>query len=211
MALYYRQVLEKKRQLTVDVDKHPTSCADLLLRAVPFLNFAQVVALPGSIEGEVYSPLSAEGPPTEPHYTGAMVQVLKEQGFQARAMDDEHRGKVDLQVDVNGNIFAVEALMAAPRSAKSDFEQWDRFDNASRPFYRRANYKCLVIIGAQKNVKKRMPELRGGIEVVGLAPNPAHTGYQVYVKHEDDVLDFYIPCDGVARSFTILKELPFLR
>ena len=134
MALYYRQVLEKLRQLTVDVDKHPTSCADLLLRAVPFLNFAQVVALPGSIEGEVYSPLSAEGLPTEPHYTGAMVQVLKEQGFQARAMDDEHRGKVDLQVDVNGNIFAVEALIAAPRSAKSDFEHWDRFDNASRPF-----------------------------------------------------------------------------
>ena len=209
MALYYWQVLEKQRQLTVDVDKHPKSCADLLLRAVPFLSFAQVVALPGSIEGEVVSPLSAEGLPKEPRYTSAMVQVLKEQGFQAEAMDDEHRGKVDLQVDVNGKIFAFEALMAAPRSAKSDFEHRDRFDNASRPFYSRANYKCLVIIGAQKNVKKSMRELRGGIEVVWLAPNPAHTGYQVCVKHEDDVLDFYIPCDRVARSFTILKKLPF--
>ena len=174
MGLYYRQVLEKQRQLTVDVDKHPTSCADLLLRAVPFLSFAQVVALPGSMEGEVVSPLSAEGLPKEPRYTSAMVQVLKEQGFQAEAMDDEHRGKVDLQVDVNGKIFAVEALMA-PRSAKSYFEHRDRFDNASRPFYSRANYKCLVIIGAQKNVenmKKRMRELRGGIEVVWLAPKP---------------------------------------
>ena len=209
MVLYYRQVLEKQRQLTVDVDKHPTSCADLLLRAVPFLSFAQVVALPGSIEGEVFSQLSAEGLPRETSYTSAMVQVLKEHGFQAEAMDDEHRGKVDLQVDVNGKIFAVEALMAAPRSAKSVVEHRDRFDNASRPFYSRANYKCLVIIGAQKNVKKRMREVRGGIEVVWLAPDPAHTGYQVYVKHEDDVLDFYIPCDRVARSFTILKKLPF--
>ena len=209
MVLYYRQVLEKQRQLTVDVDKHPTSCADLLLRAVPFLSFAQVVALPGSIEGEVFSQLSAEGLPKETRYTSAMVQVLKEHGFQAEAMDDEHRGKVDLQVDVNGKIFAVEALMAAPRSAKSVVEHRDRFDNASRPLYSRANYKCLVIIGAQKNVKKRMREVRGGIEVVWLAPDPAHTGYQVYVKHEDDVLDFYIPCDRVARSFTILKKLPF--
>ena len=121
MCLYYRQVLEKQRQLTVDVDKHPTSCADLLLRAVPFLSFAQVVALPGSIEGEVVSPLSAEGLPKEPRYTSAMVQVLKEQGFQAEAMDDEHHGKVDLQVDVNGKIFAFEALMAEPRSAKRGF------------------------------------------------------------------------------------------
>ena len=209
MGLYYRQVLEKQRQLTVDVDKHPTSCADLLLRAVPFLSFAQVVALPGSIEGEVVSPLSAEGLPKEPRYTSAMVQVLKEQGFQAEAMDDEHHGKVDLQVDVNGKIFAFEALMAEPRSAKRDFEHRDRFDNASRPFYSRADYKCLVIIGAKKNVKKRMRELRGGIEVVWLAPNPAHTGYQVCVKHEDDVLEFYIECDRVARSFTILKKLPF--
>ena len=191
MGLYYRQVLEKQRQLTVDVDKHPTSCADLLLRAVPFLSFAQVVALPGS------------------RYTSAMVQVLKEQGFQAEAMDDEHHGKVDLQVDVNGKIFAFEALMAEPRCAKRDFEHRDRFDNASRPFYSRADYKCLVIIGAKKNVKKRMRELRGGIEVVWLAPNPAHTGYQVCVKHEDDVLEFYIECDRVARSFTILKKLPF--
>ena len=213
MALYYWQVLEKQRQLTVDVDKNPKSCADLLLRAVPFLSFAQVVALPGSIEaeGEVVSPLSAEGLPKEPRYTSAMVQVLKEQGFQAEAMDDEHRGKVDLQVDVNGKIFAFEALMAEPRSAKRDFEHRDRFDNASRPFYSRADYKCLVIIGAKKNVKKRMRELRGGIEVVWLAPNPAHTGYQVCVKHEDDVLEFYIECDRVARSFTILKKLPFFK
>ena len=107
MALYYRQVLEKQRQLTVDVDKHPKSCADLLLRAVPFLNFAQVVALPGSIEGEVYSPLSAEGLPTEPHYTGAMVQVLKEQGFQARAMDDEHRGKESTSTSNGRRAFSV--------------------------------------------------------------------------------------------------------
>ena len=211
MGLYYRQVLEKQRQLTVDVDKHPTSCADLLLRAVPFLSFAQVVALPGSIGGKVVSPLSAEGLPKEPRYTSAMVQVLKEQGFQAEAMDDEHHGKVDLQVDVNGKIFAFEALMAEPRCAKRDFEHRDRFDNASRPFYSRADYKCLVIIGAKKNVKKRMRELRGGIEVVWLAPNPAHTGYQVCVKHEDDVLEFYIECDRVARSFTILKKLPFFK
>ena len=214
MGLYDLQVLQKQRQLTVDVDKHPTSCADLLLRAVPFLSFAQVVALPGSIDGKVVSPLSAKGLPKEPRYTSAMVQVLKEQGFQAEAMDDEDRGEVDLQVDVNGKIFAVEALMAH-RSAKSYFEHRDRFDNASKPFYNQANYKCLVIIGAEKNVKnvenvkKRMLELRGGIEVVWLAPDPAHTGYQVYVKHEDYVLNFYIPCDRVARSFTILKKLPF--
>ena len=214
MGLYYLQVLQKQRQLTVDVDKHPTSCADLLLRAVPFLSFAQVVALPGSIDGKVVSPLSAKGLAKEPRYTSAMVQVLKEQGFQAEAMDHEDRGKVDLQVDVNGKIFAVEALMAH-RSAKSYFEHRDRFDNASKPFYNQANYKCLVIIGAEKNVKnvenvkKRMLELRGGIEVVWLAPDPAHTGYQVYVKHEDYVLNFYIPCDRVARSFTILKKRPF--
>ena len=53
--------------------------------------------------------------------------------------------------------------------------------------------------------------IAGGIEVVWLAPNPAHTGYQVCVKRKDDVLEFYIECDRVARSFTILKKLPFFK
>ena len=62
-------------------------------------------------------------------------------------------------------------------------------------------------------VKSRVQSTRGGIEIVGLAANEAHTGYNVYIKRQidnniDTVVDFYIPCDGVARSFAFKHEEP---
>ena len=55
-----------------------------------------------------------------------------------------------------------------------------------------------------------MQDTRGGIEIVGLAANSAHTGYHVYVKRQaNEVYDFYIPRDGVARSFSFKEEEPF--
>lgn len=45
MASYYRQALAKRRQLSVDVDSYPAFCTDLLLRALPYLLFTEVVAV----------------------------------------------------------------------------------------------------------------------------------------------------------------------
>ncbi|CAK9012727.1 unnamed protein product, partial [Durusdinium trenchii] len=80
--------------------------------------------------------------------------------------------------------------------------------------YADAKHKCLLIIGRKDSKLRQLVQgTRGGIEIVGLAANSAHTGYHVYVKQleqqGEEVLDFYIPCDGVARSFAFKDEEPF--
>ena len=76
-----------------------------------------------------------------------------------------------------------------------------------------ANYKCLVIIGAQKNVenvKKRMRELRGGIEVRLACPRPCTYRLSSLCQARRLCFGLLHPkCDRVARSFTILKKRPF--
>ena len=196
LAAYYRQLLRETRELKVDVDRGVTSCIDLLLRALPYLNFAEVVAF--TVENETMtSDLSAEDLPFEVQYTSAIIHLLKNHGFASvAALEKGAKGKVDIYCVQGGTTFAIEAVMAE-RSTAEIAEHRSRFDNMSRPNYQRAAKKCLVIIGKLDSVRKHVREVQGGIEVVGLAPNEG-----------EGVVEFNIECDGVAKKLTSLSKTP---
>ena len=217
MASYYRSVLAVKRQLTVDVDRNPVSCTDLLLRALPYLLFADVVVATIG-KDNVLPDVSQEQLPFEVHYTFALIRVLKRLGFRTvSSLESPRMGKVDIYCTIpDGSTFAIEAVMAARRAAEIEKHR-NRFKNVSKKNYASAKHKCLLIIGRKGHqLRKLVQDTWGGIEgieIVGLAANSAHTGYHVYVKQQEqqgkEVLDFYIPCDGVARSFSFKDEEPF--
>ncbi|CAE7300082.1 unnamed protein product [Symbiodinium sp. CCMP2592] len=216
LASYYRCVLKKTRNLEVDVSLEVSSGTDLLLRALPYLHFAQVVGGVILQDSQVQSIFSKRGAPFEVHYTTAINQILQRLGFSAGSVEDGNEGKVDVYVVLADRAtIALEAVMVS-RSPKEVDSRRGRFDNASLKNYHNATRKCLVIIGGWEErdaVKRRVQSTRGGIEIVGLAANGAHTGYNVYIKRQvdnniDTVVDFYIPCDGVARSFAFKDEEP---
>ena len=216
LASYYRCVLKKTRNLEVDVSLEVSSGTDLLLRALPYLHFAQVVGGVILQDSQVQSIFSKRGAPFEVHYTTAIIQILQRLGFAAGSVEDGNEGKVDVYVVLKDRkAVALEAVMVS-RSPKEVASHRGRFDNASLKNYHKATRKCLVIIGdweQRHTVKSRVQSTRGGIEIVGLAANEAHTGYNVYIKRQignniDTVVDFHIPCDGVARSFAFKHEEP---
>ena len=208
LAAYYCQVLRETRELKVDVDREVTSCIDLLLRALPYLNFAEVVAF--TVQDErMPGDLSTEDLPFEAQYTSAIIRVLNNHGFEYVAfLEDGTKGKVDIYCEQGETTFAIEAVMAA-RSPADIAEHRSRFDNASRPNYQEANKKCLVIIGKLESVRKRVREVQGGIEVVGLAPNEGHVAYRVCVKEGEGLVEFVIKCDRVAKKLISLNKEPY--
>ena len=208
LAAYYRNVLEETRELKVDVDREVTSCIDLLLRALPYLNFAEVVAF--TVQDErMPGDLSAEDLPFVAQYTSAIIRVLNNHGFEYVAfLEDGTEGKVDIYCKQGETTFAIEAVMAA-RSPAGIAEHRSRFDNASRPNYQQAAKKCLVIIGKLESVQKRVREVQGGIEVVGLVPNEGHVAYTVCVKEGEGVVEFPVKCDRVAKKLISLNKEPY--
>ncbi|CAK9086531.1 unnamed protein product [Durusdinium trenchii] len=209
MASYYRSVLAVKRQLTVDVDRKPVSCTDLLLRALPYLLFPDVVVATIG-KDNVLPDVSQEQLAFEIHYAAAVIRVLKRLGVRAYGLESPSMGKI---CRMQGSTFAIEAVMASRRAADIE-EHRNRFDQVTN--YAKAKHKCLLIIGRHdqdSKLRKLVRDTWGGIEIVGLAANSAHTGYHVYVKQQEqqgkEVLDFCIPCDGVARSFSFKDEEPF--
>ncbi|CAK9067234.1 unnamed protein product, partial [Durusdinium trenchii] len=184
MASYYRQALAKKRQLTVEIDTHPASCIDFLLRALPSLLFAEVVAISVKDRGQaiVHSDISGEELPFEVHYTFALIRVLKRLGFRTvSSLESPPDGKVDIYYTTQDcSAFAIEAVMAARGRAAIEKHR-TRFKNVTN--YANAKHKCLLIIGRKGHqLRKLVQDTRGGIaglEIVGLAANSAHTGYHV--------------------------------
>ena len=118
MAQYYgyRDVLRGKGYNAVlDTVKYiPTSGADLLARAVPFMSFSMVVDPPTrGGGGEIKTPLSAAGLPYENHYNGALWRLFDEFGYHV-SQPEGTPGKSDLVVSFNQNqcTFAIETIMA---------------------------------------------------------------------------------------------------
>ena len=210
MASYYRQVLAKKRGLKVDVDRSPASCTDLLVRVLPYLLFADVVAIKGNEHG-IRCEVSQEELPYEVQYTQSVIRELKRLVGRTNSLENPTQGKVDIYATMqDGSTFAIEAVMASRGRTKLD-EHRGRFDNIAKSNYADAQHKCLLIIGRQDSkMRDVVGAVKHGIEVVGLAANPAQSGYHVYVKRQGNhVVDFFIPCDGVARRFSWKDEEPF--
>ena len=208
LAAYYRNVLEKKRGLNVDVDREVTSCIDLLLRALPYLNFLELVT--ATVRNEMKtSDFTVKDLPHETQYTHAIIRVLQSLQFgNVGHVEAGDQGKVDIQFWSGETRFAIEAVMAE-RSPAEIAEHRNRFDNRSRPNYQEANKKCLVIIGKLEGVQKHVREVQGGIEVVGLVPNEGHVEYRVCVKEGEGVVEFDIMCDRVAKKLISLNKTPY--
>ena len=97
LAGYYRNLLEKKRGLTVDVDMEVTSCIDLLLRALPYLNFLELVT--ATVRNEMKtSDFTVKDLPHETQYTHAIIRVLHSLRFgNVGHVEAGDQGKVDIQ------------------------------------------------------------------------------------------------------------------
>ena len=112
LAAYYCNVLEKRRGLNVDVDREVTSCIDLLLRALPYLNFLEVVTV--TVRNETTtSDFTVKDLPHEVQYTSAIIRVLQSLGFgNVGSVEAGAHGKVDIQFLQGETRFAIEAVMS---------------------------------------------------------------------------------------------------
>ena len=205
LAAYYRNLLEKERGLNVDVDMEVTSCIDLLLRALPYLNFLELVT--ATVRNEMKtSDFTVKDLPHETQYTHAIIRVLQSLRFgNVGHVEAGDQGKVDIQFWQGETRFAIEAVMSESSTTEIT-EHRNRFDNKSRPNYQEANKKCLVIIGKLEGVRKHVREVQGGIEVVGLVPNEGHVEYTVCVKEGEGVVEFPVKCDRVAKKLISNKK-----
>jgi hypothetical protein len=211
MAQYYidsyTSKMHMQSQLIAGMDA-PSSCADLLARALPFMSFVDVVSSPTKVENINQSPLSADGLPFEDHYNDAIVSTLQQLKFDVCKPLSEKFGKVDVYVTLKTDVtFGIEPIMAT-RTPKDHKEHVDRFDPANgKSNYSNATHKCLVTIGqSSKTVLKRVNETAAehGVDIIGLVVSQAHDSYTMYVKgaNEADVVKgpLFFACDRVAKS-----------
>ena len=201
LAAYYRFQLQKTCGLELEFcSSKPESCADLLMRALPYLFFSKVVSFE-----EVTSELGvADGLPHEPHYSQAIISVLTEMGYKAFAPQSskEGHGKPDLIVNISGETFVMEG-------ARSGIKQHLERFNQKLHNYKDAKHKGLCIIGNDnEKMEKTVRKTEGGeVQIIGLVPNIAHTAYAVYVKSKGIELinTFKVDCDLVAKRL-VLKD-----
>ena len=183
LASYYRHQLESFRSLKVKVkDEHfvPLNCLDLLLRAIPYLTFARVVFFAADLESN--SSLSAADFPYEEQYNAAIIHALKRLGYPASAPLNPRKGKVDVLVKMEPTAFSLECIMAK-RNQQEHNEHRNRFDNQNQTNYFNADHKALLTIGSVETVRRRIRDTRAdGVEIIGLMPNIAHTGYDVLYR-----------------------------
>ena len=112
----------------------------------------------------------------------AILHALQRLGYQASAPLTPRNGKVDVLVQINQMAFSLECIMAN-RGKESHIEHRNRFDNENLTNYFKADHKALVTIGSTNVARKRVNETRAdGVEIVGLMPNIAHTGYHVLYR-----------------------------
>ena len=199
LALYYRFQLKKSCGLELQFEQsEPQGCADLLMRALPYMLFSKVVSFEG---GE--SELATDGLPHEQQYNKAVHSVLQDMGYMTFAPEasEKGKGKPDLAVKIGAKTFIIEG-------AKSKIpEHLQRFRNLEN--YKSASHKGLYIIGNDsKTILTTMTTHAGGdVQVIGLVPNIAHTAYTVHVKSKgiEPINTFRVDCDLVARRL-VLKD-----
>ena len=92
----------------------PSSGADLLARALPFMSFATAIdnPIPDS-NGRLQSPMSAVFLPCEENYNGAMAKVLQQLNYTVSTPYNQSTGKVDLVVTLGSKkTCAIETILA---------------------------------------------------------------------------------------------------
>ena len=186
LASYYRDKLESARGLKVGVDPsafQPANCLDLLLRAIPYLTYEHVVGRPVDAT-DSRAILSKEDLPFEDLYNAAIIIALRRLGYAADSSKSPSVGKVDIFVDLEQK-FRLEGIMAkrGQKGKQSHDEHRDRFDNPNRSAYSKADHKGLFTIGVVNDVRLRVINTRAeSVEIIGLVPNIAHTGYHILYR-----------------------------
>ena len=198
-ALYYRFQLKKSCGLELQFEQsEPQGCADLLMRALPYMLFSKVVSFEG---GE--SELATDGLPHEQQYNKAVHSVLQDMGYMTFAPEasEKGKGKPDLAVKIGAKTFIIEG---AKSKIPEHLERFRNFEN-----YKSASHKGLYIIGNDsKTILRTLTTHAGGdVQVIGLVPNIAHTAYTVHVKSKgiEPINTFRVDCDLVARRL-VLKD-----
>ena len=155
----YRHQLQNFRGLKVHVEPFvPVNCLDLFAQF--HLTFAQVVSFAADLESN--SSLSGSDLPYEEQYNGAIAHALQRLGYKASAPLNPRNGKVDVLMQINQMAFSLECIMAK-RGNQDHNEHRNRFD--------------------KPNQTKRVNKTRAdGVEIIGLMPNIAHTGYHVLYR-----------------------------
>ena len=170
VASFYRNRLERFRGLKVRLDPFlPVNCMDLLLRAIPYVTFAQVVGF--SPKAAADSSLSKDDLPLEDQYNAAIIEVLQRLGYAADSSHNKEVGKVDIFVNIDNRTFGVECIMAK-RGPTDHKNHRGRFDTALYA-YSNADHKALATIGSSKSrVRERVLKTKAdGVEIIGLVPN----------------------------------------
>ena len=186
LASYYRDELESVRGLKVGVDPsafQPANCLDLLLRAIPYLTYEYVVGC--SVDAtDSRAILAQQDLPFEDLYNAAIINTLRRLGYGAGSSVSPSIGKVDIFVNLEHK-FRLEGIMATrgQEGKKGHDEHRDRFDNPNQPAYSKADHKGLFTIGVVDDVRLRVINTRAeGVEIIGLVPNIAHTGYHILYR-----------------------------
>ena len=195
MVSYYRHHLQKYKGLKVVIGQsflNPENCADLIMRAVPYLSFSKVVSLGGQM-------LGADGLPHEDDYNAAIIGALQSLEYDAYATKCPTGGMPDCTVRVGGQTFVLEGVKLG-NNIENHRERFEKNRN-----YRDANHKGLFIIGndidkVNQTVKNTNAE---GVQIIGLIPNSAHTTYTVLVQ---GMGDFVVECDLVARGLKVQAD-----
>ena len=186
LASYYRDKLESVRGLKVGVDPsafQPANCLDLLLRAIPYLTYEYVVGRL-VVATDSRSILSQEDLPFEDLYSAAIINALQRLGYAADSSKSPSVGKVDIFVN-DKQKFRLERIMAkrGQKGNQSHDEHRGRFDNPNQAAYSEADHKGLFTIGVVDDVRLRVVNTRAeGVEIIGLVPNIAHTGYHILYR-----------------------------
>eukprot|EP00439_Symbiodinium_sp_Y106_P001996 s6496_g1.t1 len=183
LAAYYRFQLEF-------CSSKPESCADLLMRALPYLFFSKVVSFE-----EVTSELEvADGLPHEPHCSQAIISVLTEMGYKAFTPRRRVTGSQTLLSTFLGrhSSWRAPSLSASTRSSMTT---------------RMPSTRVYIIGNDNEKMEKTVRKTEGGeVQIIGLVPNIAHTAYAVYVKSKGIELNtFKVDCDLVAKRL-VLKD-----
>ena len=200
LASYYFHNLKKRHNLQVHFEpSKPQHCADLLMRALPFLLFSRVVSFEANT-----SELAKDGLPSEEQYNDAICTTLKDMTYQPISTKQSRKGegKLDIALEIGGERFVLEGVKF--RGGINSHLQ--RFNNKTN--YKNAKHKGLYIIG---NDNKKMRDTVNktqavDVQVIGLVPNIAHTAYTVHVKSKGMIINtFNVECDLVARRL-VLKD-----
>ncbi|CAJ1461790.1 unnamed protein product [Effrenium voratum] len=203
LASYYFHNLKKRHSLQVQFERgKPQHCADLLMRALPYLLFSQVVSFEGNT-----SELAKDGLPGEEQYNQAICTVLKDMGFQPVSTKRSRKGEgnPDIALEIGGERFVLEGVKLNGNIT----EHLQRFD--SKTNYKNAKHKALYIIGndSERMLDKVKKTTADDVQVIGLVPNIAHTAYTVHVKSKgiERINTCNVDCQPAKTEMVWVREL----